>query len=209
MPSAARLRDFEGDFMTDTQRTPAHAILPLFADRWSPRGFTGEPISDEVLASLFEAARWAPSAFNSQPWRFIWARNGEAEWDPIFNTLVDFNKSWAKTASAIILVASKSTFKSAPDKPEQESGSHAFDTGAAWVSLALQARALGWYAHAASGFDKAAAKANLSLPDDVHPHAIVMVGKKGSPDVLPDYLRSREQPSDRNPVESIAFHGKL
>lgn len=195
--------------MTEPSRKPDHEILPLILDRWSPRGFTGEPIPDSVLMSLFEAARWAPSSSNSQPWRFIWARNGEPEWDPIFSTLVPFNKNWAKTASAIILVASQSTYRSAPDRPAHQSTSHEFDTGAAWVSLALQARALGWYAHAAGGFDKAAARANLGLPEDVHPHAVVMVGRKASPDVLPEDLRARETPNGRNPIESFIFHGKF
>ena len=190
-----------------TDRIADHAILPHFTDRWSPRSFTGEPIPDDVLHSLFEAARWAPSAYNSQPWRFVWARAGTPEWQPIFATLIDFNKSWGTSASAIILIASQSSFRPAADKPAQESASHAFDAGAAWAYLALQARALGWYTHAASGFDKEAARSALALPADVQPHALILVGRKGSPDALPEGLRAREIPNGRVPINQFAFHG--
>lgn len=192
-----------------TTRVADHPVLPLILDRWSPRSFTGETIPDEVLFSLFEAARWAPSAYNSQPWRFIWARNNTPEWNPIFSTLVEFNQLWGKNASAILVIASKEGFRRKPDEDEQKSSSHEFDTGAAWAQLALQAHALGWATHACGGFDKEAVRKNLGLPDDVHPHAIVLVGKPDSADALPENLRAIEVTRGRDPLSAIAFHGKL
>ncbi|TBW41299.1 hypothetical protein EYW49_00815 [Siculibacillus lacustris] len=189
-------------------RKTDHPILPLFVERWSPRAFTGETIPDTVLASLFEAARWAPSAYNSQPWRFVWAKAGTPEWGPLFGLLNEFNQGWARSASAIVLVLSKSTFRAAPDAPEQAAGHHAFDTGAAWVSLALQAHALGWSAHAAAGFDADRARSEFALPADVHPQAVVVIGRAGDPASLPDALRARETPNGRRPVTETAFHGR-
>lgn len=206
--SLTRSLSAKGSVMTIvTPRIADHAIEPLFTDRWSPRAFTGEPIPDEVVAALFEAARWAPSAYNSQPWRFVWAKAGTPEWEPLFDLLVDFNKSWAKTASLIVVILSKSTFSPGPGKPKQESSSHAFDTGAAWANFALQATASGWHAHAAGGFDHEATRRLLNLPADVHPHAIALVGRRGDAAILPEGLRAREQPSDRRPVAEIAFRG--
>lgn len=188
-------------------RTPDHPVLPLFIERWSPRAFTGEAIPEAVLFSLFEAARWAPSAYNSQPWRFIYARSGTPEWQPLFDLLIPFNQGWGAKASALVLVLSKSTFSPAPGK-EQESGTHAFDTGAAWANLALQAHALGWFAHAASGFDHDKARATYALPADVHPIAVLLIGRHGDPASLPEALQSRETPSPRKPVSELVAEGR-
>ncbi len=187
-------------------RTPDHPVLPLIVERWSPRAFTGEPIPEAVLFSLFEAARWAPSAYNSQPWRFVYGTAGTPGWQKIFDLLVPFNQGWGAKASALVLVLSKSTFSPAPGK-EQESGTHAFDTGAAWANLALQAHSLGWFAHAASGFDAARARETFHLPADVHPIAVLLIGRQGDPASLPEALQAREVPSPRKPVAEFAFEG--
>jgi nitroreductase len=189
-------------------RTPDHAIEPLFVDRWSPRSFTGEPIPEETLFSFFEAARWAPSSYNSQPWRFVWALAGTPEWEPLFGLISPHNQIWAKKASALVAILSKSSFRPPQGHTTEESPSHAFDTGAAWASFALQATAAGWYAHAIGGFDKPAARRVLGLPVDVHPQVMAAVGRLGDPAVLPEALRTREAPNGRHPVSEFAFRGR-
>jgi nitroreductase len=195
--------------MTESSaRTPDHAIEPVFVDRWSPRAFTGEPIPEETLLSFFEAARWAPSSYNSQPWRFVWALAGTPEWDPLFGLISTHNQTWVKTASALIAVLSKSSFRAPQSRRDEESPSHAFDTGAAWASLALQATAAGWRAHAIGGFDKPAARRVLGLPVDVHPQVMVAIGRIGDPATLPEALRAREAPNGRRPIGEFTFHGR-
>src|SRR3989339_1514429 len=122
-----------------TLRTASFPIEPLILNRWSPRAMSGEPISSEELMSLFEAARWAPSAYNNQPWRFIYAQSGTEHWKNLFGLLVEFNQGWTHAASALVVVLSKKTF----DHNGEPSITHQFDTGAAWENLALEASAHG------------------------------------------------------------------
>lgn len=194
--------------MPTTKRHPENPVLPLIAERWSPRSFTGEAIPDEVLSSLFEAARWAPSAYNVQPWRFIWARNGTPEWQPIFSTLLEFNQRWGKAASAIVVAASQTGFKRPGEEAEQANLWHAFDAGAAWGYLSLQAQALGWAVHACGGFDAESLRANLGLPADLQPHALLLIGKAGAAGALPEGLRELEFARDRLPLDQLVFHGR-
>ena len=114
-------------------RHPDHAVDRFFVDRWSPRALSGDEIDPEDLLIMFEAARWAPSSYNNQPWRMLYARRGTPEWGVFFNLLGDFNRSWAGNAGALVLFVSKTTF----DFNGQPSITHAFDTGAAWMQLAL------------------------------------------------------------------------
>src|SRR4030088_2645180 len=116
------------------RRKADHVIDSLFLDRWSPRSMSGEEISEEDLLTLFEAARWAPSSYNNQPWRILYARRYTECWPLFFDLLVDFNKSWVKDAAALLVFISKTNFEH-NGKP---SITHAFDTGAAWQNLALQ-----------------------------------------------------------------------
>ncbi|MBP6738082.1 MAG: nitroreductase family protein, partial [Rhodobacteraceae bacterium] len=136
-------------------RIPDHPVDPQFLGRWSPRAFTAETMGEETLLTLLEAARWAPSAVNVQPWRFAWGLRGDSGFEAIANTLVPFN-GWAKQAAALVVVASKTT-RTASDRSEAANPSHAFDAGAAWMSLALQAHLAGWAAHGMGGFDAVAA----------------------------------------------------
>lgn len=192
-----------------TSRTPDHPIDPLFVERWSPRAFNAEPIDLATLLRLFEAARWAPSGFNAQPWRFLYARNGTPHWAPLFDTLLPFNQTWAQRASALVLVLS-STGWVPPGKSEREAlASHAFDTGAAWASLALQAHLAGWQTHAMGGFDHAAARRALAIPDDHALHAVVAIGRRGDKTLLPEALQQREQPNDRRPLHSLVAEGRF
>ncbi|MGH7790937.1 MAG: nitroreductase family protein, partial [Thermodesulfobacteriota bacterium] len=115
-------------------RKPEFDVDEIFLNRWSPRAMSGEEISEAELMSLFEAAKWAPSSFNNQPWRFLYSRRDSENWGLFFNLLAEFNQAWAKNASALIVIISRKTF----DHNGKPSRTHSFDTGAAWQNLALQ-----------------------------------------------------------------------
>lgn len=174
----------------------------LFISRWSPRAMSGEEIDEATLLSLFEAARWAPSSNNNQPWRFIYARRNTPHWNVIFNLINESNQLWAKNAAVLIVVISKTTFDSG--KPAR---THTYDTGAAWVSLALQGSLKGLVVHGMQGFDYDKAKEALQVPDDYSVEAMIAVGKKGKKEDLPGYLQEREFPSSRKSVAEIAMEG--
>ncbi|MEO1085768.1 MAG: nitroreductase family protein [Acidobacteriota bacterium] len=191
------------DIDVDAHRKPDHAVHPLIYQRWSPRAMSGEVLTDAEVSSLFEAARWAPSSFNGQPWRFYYARRGGEYWELFFNWLVEFNQGWAKGAGLLAVMASSTCFEH-NGKP---CATHAFDTGAAWQSLALQGRSMGLVVHAMGGYDEDAARRGLGVPDDIALHAMVAVGRPASPDVLPEDLRDQEKPNQRKPITEIAKEG--
>ena len=190
-------------------RSPDHPIHPLFTDRWSPRAYTGEAISTPELLSLLEAARWAPSAYNAQPWRFIYAQRDTPSWQPIFESLVEFNQGWAQRAAALVIFVSaeEATFpgrdKAAPN------AWHAFDTGAAWASLAFQATLSGWAAHGMAGFDADKLRAAVELPEGYAIQAVAAIGRRGDKSVLPEGLQSREAPNERRPLAQSAAEGRF
>ncbi|MES2915978.1 MAG: nitroreductase family protein [Pseudomonadota bacterium] len=189
-------------------RKPDHPVAPEFPARWSPRSFTDRALTEAEVMSLLEAARWAPSASNHQPWRLVWARRGEAGFAAIRDTLTGVNPVWAGRAGALFVVASKDTVTnheglSVPNRTAW------FDTGAAWMSLALQARTMGLHAHAMGGFDKDRLSAAVALPEGHTLHCVVAVGEQGPAESLPDDLRARERPSGRKPVGEIALHGRF
>jgi nitroreductase len=190
-------------------RATQHAVDPLFTDRWSPRAFLDQPIDDATLWQLFEAARWAPSGFNAQPWRFIYGRRGTAAWTPLFDALSPYNKSWAGQASALVLVLSRTQWVPPGKDTKEAIASHAFDTGAAWASLAFQAHVAGWQTHGIGGFDREAARQNLAVPPGHDLHAVVAIGRRGDKGVLPEALQAREQPNDRLPLSDLAAVGRL
>lgn len=190
-------------------RQPDHPIHPLFTDRWSPRAYTGEAIGTQELLSLLEAARWAPSAYNAQPWRFIYARRDTASWSPIFDSLVEFNQGWARQAAALVVFvsASEAVF---PGRAEPAPNAwHAFDTGAAWASLAFQATLSGWSAHGMAGFDADRLRAAVDLPPGYAIQAVVAIGRQGDRSVLPEALQAREAPSGRRPLAQSATEGRF
>ncbi len=164
---------------------------------------TGEEIADDLLMSLFEAARWAPSSFNNQPWRFVYAKKNSQYWDRLFGLLVDSNKVWAKDASALVVVVSAKNFQY-NGKP---SLTHQFDSGAAWENLALQARSAGLAAHGMQGFDYDRARKELAVPDDYDVMAMIAIGKQAPKEKLPTKLQEREFPSDRKPLSEIVMEG--
>lgn len=195
--------------MATLPREAAHPIDPLFTARWSPRAFTGEPIPADQLQALLEAARWAPSAFNAQPWRFLYGHRETPAGAAILDGLLPFNQAWAQRASALVVVLSRTRWIPPGQQEPQPIASHAFDAGAAWASLALQAARSGWYAHAMGGIDAARLRVALDIPEDHAVHAVVAVGRLGDPALLPERLQAREHPSDRLPLEAIAAEGRF
>lgn len=184
-------------------RRPDHSVDPLFLNRYSPRAMTGEELPPEDLMSLFEAARWAPSSGNNQPWRFVYARRGTPAWEKFFGLLTPGNQSWALRASVLALAVSRTVRDNG--KP---AATHSFDTGAAWMSLALQARFMGLVAHGMEGYDKATAARELHLPADCVPEAMIAIGIYGLPELLPEEKRAGETPSQRRPVTEWVFEGE-
>ena len=194
--------------MSHTRHTE-HPIDSLFTRRWSPRAFNGEAIHEATLLSFFEAARWAPSSFNSQPWRFIYGRAGTPGWQSIFDTLGEFNRSWAQRTSALVLVLS-STRWVPPGKTEPEAlRSHSFDAGAAWASLAFQATLSGWHAHGIGGFDRDKARAAFAVPDDHAIEAVIAIGRQGDKSVLSESQQAREAPNQRVPLSELVADGRF
>jgi nitroreductase len=183
-------------------RKPEREVADIFLNRWSPRAMSGEEIKEAELLSLFEAARWAPSSNNNQPWRFLYARKNTPHWTAFFNLLAEGNQIWAKNAAALIVVISKTTFDS--DKPAR---THSYDAGAAWGSLALQGSQNGLVVHGMQGFDYDKAKEVLHVPDAYQVEAMIAVGKKGKKEDLPAYLQEREAPSARKILADIAMEG--
>ena len=190
-------------------RTPDHAIHPLFTDRWSPRAFTGESIPEARLLSLLEAARWAPSAYNAQPWRFIYARRDAESWQPLFDTLVEFNQGWAQRAAALVVVVSakQAVFPGATESASNKW--HSFDAGAAWVSLAFQATLSGLAAHGMAGFDADRLRQVAGIPEGYAIETVVAIGKPGDKSVLPEGLQARETPNGRLPLTQLAAEGRF
>jgi nitroreductase len=186
-------------------RKADYPIDSVFLDRWSPRAMSGEPITEEELFTLFEAARWAPSSFNNQPWRILYARRDTDHWPLFFNLLVEFNQTWAKNAAALVLFISKTTF----DHNGEPAATHSFDTGAAWENIALQATLKGLVVHGMQGFDYDKARTTLNIPDGFNVEAMAVIGKPGRKEDLPERMQEREAPSDRRKLDGTAFEGPL
>lgn len=182
-------------------RKAAHPIDPLFIDRWSPRAMTGEALTEAELMVLFEAARWAPSSGNLQPWRILYARRDTAHFPTFLALLFEGNRGWAHRAGALALFISKTTHG---DKP---SPTHSYDTGAAWQNLALQAYMKGYALHGIGGFDAVRARDVLKVPAEFAMEAMVVVGKLGDKSLLSEQLQAREKPNDRRPLEETICEG--
>jgi nitroreductase len=184
-------------------RKPDHPIEPLFLARWSPRALSGEPITDAELLRLLEAARWAPSTYNEQEWRFLYARRDTAHWPAFFGLLAEANQAWCGRAAVLMVVLSHKLF-ARNGKPNPV---HTFDAVAAFENLALQGAAMGLVVHGMAGFDRGRARATLGVPEDYDVEAMVAMGRPGDPDELPPELRAREVPSGRSPIAEIAREG--
>lgn len=190
-------------------RQSQFAIDPMFLDRWSPRAFDAQPISEDALLTMIEAATWAPSASNSQPWRFVYAHRDSEAFAGMLDLLVEFNQDWVRNASALVFLFSTKTSKR-PDSEPRPLRNHSFDSGTAWGYLALQAFKMGYFAHAMTGvhFDRIHAALGAS-EDEFHFEAAIAIGRKGPLEVLPASLQEREKPNDRKPVSELAFRGRM
>jgi nitroreductase len=187
-------------------RSAAYKIDSLFLNRWSPRSMSGEELANEELMSLFEAARWAPSSFNSQPWRFIYAKRNTEHWTRLLNLLYEGNRVWAKDAAALVVVViSRKTF----EYDGRPSITHQFDAGAAWENLALEASIRGIVTHGMEGFDYKKARSDLAISDTYDVMAMIAIGKRGPREKLPPKLREKEFPNDRKHLSEIVMEGSF
>ena len=184
-------------------RNAYYPIEELILKRWSPRACSGELLSDSELMTLFEAARWAPSTYNEQEWRFVYAKRDTEHWDRLFGLLFEANQVWCAKASHLVVVISRESF-TRNDKPNAV---HSFDTGAAFQNLCLQATAMNLVSHGMGGFDRDKARSELSVPEGFNVEAMIALGKPGSLDDLPEELKEREVPTQRKSLKEIAAEG--
>jgi nitroreductase len=188
---------------------PAPAAYPvheLIRRRWSPRAFTGQSVDRYQLAQLFEAARWAPSSSNEQPWTFLIAERGTAGWQKLFDTLVPFNQAWAKAAPMLVLGLARKTF-AANNNPNRFA---LYDLGQAVGKLLVQATALGLSVHQMAGFDAEKARTAFGIPENYEVGSMMTIGHAAHPESLSEQLREREvAPRTRNPIESFVFEEEL
>jgi nitroreductase len=169
---------------------------------------SGEPIALADLLRLFEAARWAPSSGNNQPWRFVYALRDTPDWERFFGLLVESNRAWCLRAAALVVVLSKEMRETADGK-SMLARTHSFDAGAAWGSLALQGTLAGLVVHGMQGFDYDRAAVELGVPAGYSVECMIAVGKHGRVEDLPEKLREREQPNDRRPLAETVFVGRF
>jgi nitroreductase len=177
-------------------------VIEVIRARWSPRAFSQRPIAEADLKLVLEAARWAASSYNEQPWRFFVARRSDPHFPKFLSILSAPNQLWAKDAQVLMFIAYKKTFthNGSPNRY----GLH--DAGQAFANLALQATALGFHVHGMAGFDNDRARKELAIPDDFGLGAAVAIGYAGSPEQLPEQYRTMETaPRVRKPLADIAF----
>jgi nitroreductase len=184
-------------------RSPAYDIDPLFVNRWSPRAMTGESLAEDEFLPLFEAARWAPSSYNNQHWRFIYATRDSNDWDTFVDLLNEGNKEWATDAAVLVAFVSKTTF----DHNGEPVPTHSFDTGSAWENLALEGTRRGLVVHGMQGFDYDLAREVLDVPDEYAVEAMCAIGKRAQSEALSDEQQEGEQPSGRKPLNEIVYEG--
>jgi len=183
-----------------------YPIHDLIRTRWSPRAFSDKPISDETLRSLFEAARWAPSSSNEQPWAFLVSRKGDGvNHEKMLGTLVEFNQAWAKNAPVLVIAVAELAFA----KNGTPNRNALYDTGAAVAHLTTEATSRGLFVHQMAGFDPQKAREAFEIPSGWEPIAAFTIGHPGDPATLPDTLREREQaPRVRKPLSEFVMLGK-
>jgi nitroreductase len=186
-----------------TVRRADHVIDGQFLNRWSPRAMSGEALSVDELLSLFEAARWAPSSGNVQPWRMLFARRDTPEWPTFFGLLASANQAWCVRAAALVVFVSK-TINERTGRPAV---THSYDTGAAWGYFALQGYLKGYVVHGMEGFDYERARRELNIPQEYRVEAMAAVGRPAPNVVLSAALQARESPSDRRPLLQTVCEG--
>jgi nitroreductase len=184
-------------------RKSTYPVDPLILHRRSRYAMSGEPITDTELMTLLEAARWAPSSYNNQPWVFIYAKRDTDAWHKFLEVLVPFNQEWACKAGALVALVSRNTYY----RNNKPSRTHSFDTGAAWENISLQGTSSGLVVHGMEGLDYEAATTMLELPDGYTLELMFAVGKPASVNTLPVALKEREKPSKRVPLEQLVCEG--
>ena len=189
--------------MTKVAITKFH-VNELIRNRWSPRAFSGEKISTEIMMSLFEAASWAPSSRNEQPWRFIYGiKNEGLNYNKIYDTLVLWNQEWAKSAPLLVLTVAKldSEFHN------RENTFALYDLGQSVANLALQATSLNLYCHQMGGFDEEKAKETFQLPPHYNAVSVIAIGYLGDPNILPEDMKELElKARTRYDLDKIIFN---
>ena len=191
--------------MTQKLAETQYPVHDFIRSRWSPRAFSDRAVEPEKLLSLLEAARWAPSSYNHQPWSFIVATKDDAtECNRLLSTLMGFNQGWAKNAPVLILTVAKIR------TDDGKTNRHAFhDVGLALENLILQATSLGLFAHQIGGFNPETAREIYQIPEGYEPATVVTVGYPGDLQNLPDGLRDRElAPRTRKPLTEFVFTEK-
>ncbi len=183
----------------ESNREADYKINPIFLNRWSPRSFQDKEIPEDVLFSVFEAARWAPSSSNQQPWRYIIARTKEDR-EQFHEFINPGNREWCERAPVLALLFSYKLSQNGNDNP-----SHAFDTGTAWGYLALQAMLSGLITHAMGGFDKAKAREALNVPEDYELHAVLALGYRGEKEALSEKNQASEKPNGRKSMDQFMY----
>ena len=186
-------------------RESLHGVDQQFVNRWSPRSMSGQALTKEQIVGLVEAARWSPSCFNLQPWRFVYSLKDDDCWEKFLDLLIDVNRHWTERAGAILILLSIDRISEAEDL----SPTAAFDTGSAWMSLALQAQTMGLVSHAMWGFHHEAVAEVINMPSNMSARAMIAIGYPGDPADLPEKYQDREFPSSREPLESLMFRGCL
>jgi len=193
--------------MAASHRVPSAPVDPIFLNRWSPRSFEPTPLTTLEIGSLLEAARWAPSAGNEQPWLFVFARTPEDR-DRFVGALTESNRRWAGDAPLLVFLFAR-RWRRARSDGRRPNPHASFDAGAAWMSLALEAEILGLSAHGMAGFDPAKAHEATGVPpDEFEALAAIAVGHRAAPSRLPDDLAGRELPSPRRPLAEISAEGR-
>lgn len=190
-------------------RTADHPIELFFLDRWSPRAFRPQPIAEADLMTMLEAARWAASSSNMQPWRFVYARRETRAWLPLLDLLVRNNRDWAQHSSALVFFVSHGVMQSRSSADLIPSPTHSYDTGTASGYFALQARLMGWHAHGMYGLDHVRSAEVLRTPPHHHVEAAYAVGRIGDLAALPKALQGREVPSGRLPLAELVHEGNF
>jgi nitroreductase len=178
-------------------------VLPIFHTRWSPRSFSDREVSKADLAKVFEAARWAASSFNEQPWRFLVGTRNSPAYKKIFDSLMSFNQQWAYAAPVLILGTARTKF-SHNETPNRVA---LFDLGAASSYLTLQAAALGLVAHQMGGFEADAARKAFAIPEDYTFGSVIALGYQDEPAALPNeqFLAQELAPRQRKPLKDFVF----
>lgn len=194
---------FKQDPAIIAHRKSDHPIEPLILNRWSPRSLLDEPLSQEEIDPLFEAARFAPSCYNEQPWFFLYGKKGSDTWKTLFDLLVPFNQSWCQKAPLLGAILGRTHFA----KSGKPSPSFALDTGAAWENMCLEGTSRGLLVHGMGGFDYERGKVALKVPDTHQLLAMFAIGKRGAKELLSPELQAREIPGERKKVSEFTKEG--